>query len=229
MFLDRLLPVEISEMAPISCPLQRSSQAAGFKNLTFLCSTPREIFTQSLVLGADSIPGNNQVKVPQIRCDCTKSQNASATYLFDRWEPSSIHLSQESSSRRAEGRGEDRRGRPLPSSPHCRLSMSERCLRCRRGARCPVSRRGSPSSRRSRRRTPSGRTRPRAASSPPACRGTTPWTSCSSTPAGGTRWWPSTSGTPARASPCSTRTATLPTSASCTTSLCSSRSISRST
>ncbi|PUZ50217.1 hypothetical protein GQ55_6G042100 [Panicum hallii var. hallii] len=101
--------------------------------------------------------------------------------------------------------------------------MSERCLRCCRGARCPVSRRGSPSSRRSRRRTPSGRTRPPAASSPPACRGTMPSTCCSSTPGGGTRWWPSTSGTPARASPCSTRTATPPTSASSTTSLCSSR------
>uniref|UniRef100_A0A0A9FUK7 Uncharacterized protein n=1 Tax=Arundo donax TaxID=35708 RepID=A0A0A9FUK7_ARUDO len=106
--------------------------------------------------------------------------------------------------------------------------MSERCFRCCRGVRCLVSRRGSPSFRRSRRRTPSGRTRSPAASSPPACLGTTPWTCCSSTPGGGARWWPSTSGTPAPASPCSTRTATPPTSASSTISLCSSRSISRS-
>ncbi|XP_062192431.1 uncharacterized protein LOC133895918 isoform X1 [Phragmites australis] len=119
-----------------------------------------------------------------------------------------------------EGRGEGVLFRAAALPP---LSMSERCLRCCRGARCPVSRRGSPSSRRSRRRTPSGRTRPPAASSPPECHGTTPWTCCSSTPGGGARWWPSISGTPAPASPCCTRTATPPTSASSTISLCSSR------
>ncbi|XBI00410.1 hypothetical protein VPH35_129451 [Triticum aestivum] len=101
--------------------------------------------------------------------------------------------------------------------------MTERCHRCFRGARCPVSRRGLPSSRRTRPPTPSARTRPRAASSPPASRGTTPWMCCSSTPPGGPRSSPSTSGTPARASPCSTRTATPPTSPSSTISLCSSR------